>query len=274
VFACSCAYITDDDFLKNSNNDLHNTFGEGVTNSTLLSSRFKASAETNLNSKIASADESDMYILREENYSITDEQDNKRIAIYFPQFEHSKRNTMLFKVNGCIKAVAMEVLQEFSSFDNLDIEVTYSVECNSAHFFSVKFIVQSFHVVQAYPLIRCKTIVIDMNTGEKLALNDIVIINQEFVDIFFERFENIRQYDNHCELREKSIEAYVKEWTTFDALLTCDEKTNVDYCSYLTDEYLVICIHVPFQIGSYALYGARLEDIQMFLTHTVNTDVA
>jgi hypothetical protein len=152
----------------------------------------------------------------------------------------------------------------------MNVVISYSVTLATDSILSIRFIVKSFSEFQAYPLVRIKTINIDLNTGKRLTLKGIININSGFVDTFFDYFRNQKDYKETIEEQAiNSIERYVMEITTIDALITCDEPQNIDFCSYLTEDSLGISIGVPHSGGSYTFYESTYLNISKWLIRDI-----
>ena len=212
--------------------------------------------------------------LIEDSYVLNDDEKEIYIDIRYPQLaESTASDELIEQINYLIKETALTILSEYSSLDNAQIKVTYDTKCNNDNFISVLFNVNSVVGVQAYPRILCRTVTIDLQTGEQLRLNDMVKVNQEFVDTFFEIATNVRAYSE--EWSKESLEAInksAKESTTLKALTSSDRTTNPDYCSYITDHSLGICVGVPYAIGSYAIYEAEFKDIEEYMKEILLQD--
>ena len=198
------------------------------------------------------------YEVVESRFVDNDAANDMAISINYPQINKLKNAKMEQYINEQIENLALSVLNDFVSLQKMNIETTYSVTFASNNIISIMFIVRSFHETQAYPLTRVKTLNIDVLTGERIKLKDIVRIDTNFVDSFSEIFKNQRKYE-HGQSAEL-IDDYIKDFISLEGFFTCDEDYNVDYCSYLTDDSIVISIAVPHSGGSYTFYEAKYSD--------------
>ena len=100
---------------------------------------------------------------------------------------------------------------------------------------------------------------LSLETGEKIKLSDIVNLNSEFIDSFFDKF----QLDSEFYSTEigHSIEEDIKAKISHELLLKADNGSYSEVCSFLTEDSLVISFQVRYAVGSYALYKANYSDI-------------
>ena len=204
------------------------------------------------------------YDVVECSYAETDVATEKSIHIKYPKIVNLNNHAIEQNVNSQIADLALSALNEFTSLDKMTIGTEYQVTLKSNSLLSVRFIVSSFHKIQAYPLIRVKTINIDVSTGKKLKLDDIVNVDSNFKNAFFDVFKNNRKYEAPVDDEFYGlINDYVKGIVSVNNLKACDEKLNDDFHSYLTTDSVGISIAVPHSGGSYALYEAKYSDVPL-----------
>ena len=200
----------------------------------------------------------------ERTYTDDDVSVEKQIRITYPEIEAVENVETIQKLNQDIKGLALGVLTEFSSLNEMNIDVKYLPVACTDELFSVCFIVKTFHKAQAYPLIRIKTLNVDATTGEKLKLKDIIDIDNLTSDNFFHYFDNITPYEEDVIMVRKQVDEYVEDYLNrlFEIVQTCDDDDNVECHSYLTKDSVIISISVPHAIGSYALYEASYDSLR------------
>ncbi|WP_313585063.1 hypothetical protein [Lacrimispora sp.] len=208
-------------------------------------------------------DLNDNYRIVESIYTDNNETANQFVDIKYPQICGLGNNHVEQSINDQIKTTALEVLDEFTTLDEMEISVKYSLDISSPSYLSLHFIRKSFHSAQAYPLIRIIALNFDIDSGEKIILKDVISIDDNFVKSFFHNFQLQGSYES---LDEKNIiNKYVSEVISIEKFYACDEDLFSDCQSYFTDNSLFISIAVPYSAGSYAVYEAKFTDINELL---------
>jgi len=90
------------------------------------------------------------YRITEDTFTDYDDTISQYIEIVYPQLKGLESEAIEQIVNEEVRRTAFEVLRWFSSFDNMEIEVSNTITYASADVFSVHFVTKSFHSVQAY----------------------------------------------------------------------------------------------------------------------------
>lgn len=193
----------------------------------------------------------------------------KGFSIYYPQIENLGDEELELDINNKIKECAMKHTRKASPKEGVQT-ATYSVALENEHFISIHFETTSFVEHQLYPLIRSKTITIDLKTGKVLKLNDIIDIDDSLKREFFNLFTNTKNYQFKENSDKSIIYEHVDEYVynvvnEYNLLIKSDEDNEPDVCSYITEDSLVISIAVPKVIGSYALYEAKYKDLKKWL---------
>ena len=211
----------------------------------------KLEKDTNANYKIVE------FVYTENNETL-----NQLINIKYPQIVGVGDSDIERSINNQLKAAALSVLNEFTTLEDMNINVTYSLD-NSSRVLSVHFIRKSFHSAQAYPLVRIIALSFEIDSGKRIMLKDVINIDENFGEIFFCKFKLQENYES---LDDKDvINRYVSKIISIEKFNLCGEDLNSDCQSYVTDGALFISIAVPHSLGSYALYEAEFSDIKDIL---------
>jgi hypothetical protein len=154
------------------------------------------------------------YQFSEISYILVDSANNVNINILYPQIEDLSDKNLEQKINETINSYALLLFHRFKEDifrGNIEIEIEtiYAISRNTKDIISIDFTMMFFQLYQIHPWIGKKTLNIDMTTGEKLKLKDLVNISDDFVDIFFDNFKNCRKYPP--ESAEETIEMVDKE---------------------------------------------------------------
>lgn len=171
-------------------------------------------------------------------------------------------------INGQIQAKSLAILDDFTAFDNMTITSSWEVSLLTENIFSIKGIENSFHKVQAYPLVRFNSLIFDLSSGNRLGLEDIVYYERISLETFFDYFQNISTYDS--EENKILADNYVRELLNAGVLSKCDNDSYNDCHSYLTRDSLVISFAVPTSSGSYALYESKFSTLTELLKVTLS----
>lgn len=206
------------------------------------------------------------YTIKEETY--TEETENKYIEIKYPTIAGLDNDDTQKLINEHIKNKAFEVLKDFSSLDNMDIRTTYSIELSNSKSLSILYTASSFHSSQAYPLICNDTLNIEVDTGKTMTFEDVLKIDDNFINIFTEKFENISEYNSGED--EVRVNKYIAEMISYDMFINNVEGSFPEISVYLTEDSLVISIAVPYAAGSFALYSAKYSDLTEYLNVDIN----
>lgn len=188
---------------------------------------------------------------------------NRHIKITYPQLSDLKNIDVQQSINDTIESLALEILKQFTTLDEMEIEVKYSITHSTSDMLSLCFVAESFHSVQAYPLVRISTATFSIESGDNIKLSNIININNDFIRTFFNNFHLVSQYSSIEE--ENTVNEYVSGILSQDIFLTSDEGLNSEIHCFLKDNSLVISIAVPHSIGSYVLYEAEFIKIKEFL---------
>ena len=204
------------------------------------------------------------YEIEEINYSDIDETINKRINIAYPQIRNLGNDVIEKAICVQIEAIALGLLDTFTSLDNIEMDVGYSITYASADIISIHFVLEYFGWPMAHPWIHSESINIWIESGERFGLADILDINEKFMASFFDIFEAAREYNSE-ETENFIMEAIRKHPDYLESLASTDGRDYVGVCGYLTEDSIVISVEVEYAIGSYFLFEASYSDLEEFL---------
>jgi len=193
---------------------------------------------------------------------------NQKISIVYPQISNLKNMDVEQLLNDSLESLALEVLEQFTTLDEMEVNVTYTITYSTSDILSLYFVANSFHPAQAYPLIRILAVTFSTRSGEIIDFDKIMDINEEFVNSFFDNFQLYSKYDSVEEANV--INEYVSGILSREVLSISDEGLNSEIQGFLTKNSLIISIAVPYSIGSYAFYEAEYSEIKNFLKMDLN----
>jgi len=201
------------------------------------------------------------------SYEITDcqyldigEADNQSITISYPQIENLSDEKVQETINTQLREIAFRVLGSFDGFDDMDVNVNYTIRRASCCVLSVHFVWTSFHVLQAYPLILSYSANFSLNSGDRLKLLDIVTLDENTISDFMEIFtlQEGRYTEDTIDLVNRQIELSA---LSMENLLLADGDYYTAISSLITDNSLIISVEVIKALGSYVLYEAQLSKL-------------
>lgn len=207
------------------------------------------------------------YTIVETVYEDNIDATNQKISISYPQVSGHKNIDIERLVNNSIEISALEILEQFTTLDEMEVKVTYSITNSTSDILSLYFVVESFHPAQPYPLIRISAVTFSIESGDVIELTKIIDINDDFVDSFF---NNFHLYNKHNSIEEDVVNEYVSSILSQESFLISGEGLNSEIHSFITDDSLIISIAVPHSIGSYVFYEAKYSEIKDFLKIDMN----
>ena len=195
-------------------------------------------------------------------YAITDmiySRNNGSVSITYPQISGMENDSAELKINNSIKTLALEVLGEFTSLDEMEIEVTYTITYCASDMMSLYFVVGSSHHAQAYPLVRVSSATYYCESGNSIELSEMVDISDDFITSFFDDSRICNDY--YSDDDKKTVNEYVHSILSTDELAHSASGLCSEVHGFLTDDSLIISVSVPKVMGSYVLYEAKYEEI-------------
>ena len=193
---------------------------------------------------------------------------NQKVSIIYPQISNIKNIDVEQLINNSIESLALEILEQFTTLDEMEVSVTYVITHSASDMLSLYFVVDSFHPAQAYPLIRVSAVTFSIESGDVIKLAKMIDVNGDFINSFFDSFHLYSKYNSVGE--ENVVNEYVAGILSQQSLLSSDEGLNSEIHSFLTDNSLIISIAVPHAIGSYVFYEAEYPKIKDFLRMDIN----
>jgi hypothetical protein len=218
----------------------------------------EASLETEHSNFSSSSQNYTKYQLTEDVYY------HEEVTINYPQVIITDNSDLQGRVNDLIKG---DVLYDFTNGvdEDLNLELDYDIQLNSPGLLSIRYSGVGYQKDASYPNNWYFTTNINMKTGEKVLLSDLVTIDEAFIELF--KNAQYINTDNNNELQE-AVNEYINNIDThelIDALTHSDIRSAVEnpshVYSYMTEESLVISIGVPHALGDHAEFQIDLKDI-------------
>jgi hypothetical protein len=155
--------------------------------------------------------------------------------VAYPQFpEYSQ------KVNQAIKKAAYPILNDFPDGGeyNVDCRIRYEVKLKSKTIISIAFDGSTYWYGAAHPISEYHTVNVDLQTGKRIRLSDVININKENVLFLLEHNRNDVSANW---LAEEVRDRYCNDELGVRRIADADSDELVDSVfSYFTPEVLVI----------------------------------
>ena len=195
------------------------------------------------------------------------------VQIDYPQIRDFSDQTKEAVINKLIKDEALKILQYYQSEEaNFNLEIAFNVTWQSKELLSVQYTGISYAEGAAYPNKLFYTTNINLMSGEKIKLTDVVFIDRAFID----RFKDGELVSGEEAVRDElkaALQDYLSAMTA-DDLIALFHKADfsgdsgetgfalAESYSYFAEDSLGISIAVPYALGDYALYELKYSDIE------------
>ena len=195
------------------------------------------------------------------------------VQIDYPQIRDFSDQTKEAVINKLIKDEALKILLYYQSEEaNFNLEIAFNVTWQSKELLSVQYTGISYAEGAAYPNKLFYTTNINLMSGEKIKLADVVFIDRAFID----RFKDGELVSGEEAVRDElkaALQDYLSAMTA-DDLIALFHKADfsgdsgetgfalAESYSYFAEDSLGISIAVPYALGDYALYELKYSDIE------------
>ena len=195
------------------------------------------------------------------------------VQIDYPQIRDFGDQTKEAAINKLIKDEALKILQYYQSEEaEFNLEIAFSVTWQSKGLLSVQYTGIGYTEGAAYPNKFFCTTNINLMSGEKIKLTDVVFIDRAFID----RFRDGELVSGEEAVRDElkaALQGYLSAMTA-DDLIALFHKVDfsgdtgetgfalAESYSYFAEDSLGISIGVPHGLGDYALYELKYSDIE------------
>jgi hypothetical protein len=221
----------------------------------------KASATDNQINKYETGSNETKYKISEKTY----QKRNSKLEckIKYPQIfglsDHDKQK----KINNTLKEEALKALRYYREWEgSLDLDIEYKVVLKKTNVLSIQYSGMGLVSTAAHPNNLFYTTNINIRTGKRVRLIDIVKIDKDFANEFFTgEFKALwpQQDDSLQYLSNEEIQQDFEEADSLDNIGT-DKQSDV--FSYLTNDSLGISISVAHAIGDHAEFEIKYRDLK------------
>ena len=150
------------------------------------------------------------------------------------------------KINALIEREAVSIF-DFSYYgdsENLKLDIDYKIAYMDEEIISIIFKGYGDRKYSNHPTYRFYTLNIDLETGEKLVLSDIVDVDAVINDLNEKNYSFVMY-----ETPTVSERYYINDYVEFDKLYFCDSGNSV--YSYVTKDGIGLSIPVSHAIGDH-----------------------
>ena len=201
----------------------------------------------------------DSYNISDNNYKDQD------VDISYPSIEGMRDILLQKKINKQLMTESVRELQKFriNGLDAKDLylRINYKISYQSSNFLSVIYEGDVYLKGAPYPRSTFTTINIDLDSGERLALCDMVNIDSDFI----QNVKNTLRFygENNKEHRviyERTLEYSDDDFT--DVFMGADMASGSDCYSYFTDESLGLRFSTSHNAGDYYVIEIKLDNMK------------
>ncbi|MHC1681592.1 MAG: DUF4163 domain-containing protein [Clostridiaceae bacterium] len=226
-------------------------------NQSVLKLSTEKSDSTNLNKTNLNSEYNHSYELISSLYSIDD------IHIKYPQLINLGDKNKQSIINDLIKTDALKVLNYYkNSTHDLTLEIDYTIKRQDLNILSLQYSGIGYIKGAAHPNNLLYTTNININTGKKLRLKDIVNIDKNLISKFINGdLKPLNPYVDYT-LSNFSTEELLKTFENADSLSNTGSENYSDVFSYLTKDSLGISMNVSHAVGDHTEFEIKLKDIK------------
>ncbi|WP_239617474.1 hypothetical protein [Cohnella mopanensis] len=200
---------------------------------------------------------------------------NQEVTVNYPQIAGLGNRDREQAINYTLKNEALKVPMLYADDDkNVHLEMNYAIKEQTSNRLSVIYSGMGVVPDAAYPTNLLYTTNMDILTGKRLSLPDIVDIDAGFIETF--KNGEYKPYDPELEIGqeikewigEQSDEAWIAAFEQADDL---SDKNAMSVYSYLTDDALGISFNVPHALGDHAEVEIPYKELKGSLHESIDS---
>ncbi|HEX9061681.1 MAG TPA: hypothetical protein VF941_15980 [Clostridia bacterium] len=167
------------------------------------------------------------------------------------------------QINNILKDEALKVFRYYDNSDGiLELNISYKIVLMDKDILSIQYSGIGYVSTAAHPNNLFYTTNINMRTGNKLRLNDIINIDKDFAEKFISgKFKALEPHKNEA-IKHLSIETILAYFKEADSLDNTGSNKQSDVFSYLTPDSLGISISISHSTGDHAEFEIKYKDIK------------
>ncbi|WP_127529794.1 polysaccharide deacetylase family protein [Paenibacillus kobensis] len=210
------------------------------------------------------------------DYNITEaDYTSGNMSIKYPQITGLDDAGRQNKINELIRNESLKVLHYYTDPgnqgipDNLDLDITYQIALKDANRLSIQYAGLGDVAGAAHPNNLFYTTNIDLANGTKLRLNDVVVIDEHFIDKLWNGQFTVPE---HTAASKSDIVDALKMWSKSELLQQFNHSDSLDEIgtasqsdifSYFTKDSVGISIPVSHALGDHAEFEIKYSDLEL-----------
>lgn len=202
------------------------------------------------------------------NYKITELNDSKsddklNYNIKYPQISGLSDNDKQKKINSTLKGEALKVLKYYENpYGSVELNIDYEIVLKNTNILSIQYSGLGSVSNAAHPNSLFFTTNINIKTGDRLRLKDIVIIDKNFANKFLNGGFKALWPEHSKVLENFTIEKIQERFKEADSLDNIGTEKQSDVYSYFTTDSLGISISVGHAMGDHAEFEIKYQDMK------------
>lgn len=167
------------------------------------------------------------------------------------------------EINNTLKDGALKVFKYYDNSDGLlELNISYKIVLMDKNILSIQYSGIGYVSTAAHPNNLFYTTNINIKTGNRLRLNDIINIDKDFAEKFMSgKFKALDPQKNEA-IKHLSAETIFDYFKEADSLDNTGSNKQSDAFSYLTPDSLGISISVSHSTGDHAEFEIKYKDIK------------
>lgn len=205
---------------------------------------------------------------KEANYSVTGlehslSDNDLKYEIKYPQISGLSDNDRQKKINNILKDEAIKVLKYYEEpYGSVELSIDYKVVMKNPNVLSIQYTGLGSVSNAAHPNSLFFTTNINIKTGDRLRLKDIMGIDTNFTNKFLNgSFKALRPEHNEV-LRNFTIKEIEENFNEADSLDNIGTEKQSDVFSYFTSDAFGISISVGRALGDHAEFEINYKEIE------------
>lgn len=187
-------------------------------------------------------------------------EDKLKYNIKYPQISRLNDKDKERRINSILKNEALKVLKYYqNSYGSVEINIDYEVVLKKPNILSIQYWGVGNVSNAAHPNSLFFTTNINIKTGDRLRLKDVVNIDNNFAHMFLNGEFTALQPEQSYTLKHLSIKDVQDDLNEADSLDNIGTEKQSDVFSYFTNDSLGISINVGHALGGHAEFEIKYQ---------------
>lgn len=203
--------------------------------------------------------QSNVYEVTRETYA------DRAITIHYPQISKMNDAGKQRRLNQILKSEALSVLQDYGTGDleKLTVKLDYVIGRQNSELLSVQFTGSRFMKGTPYPTALIQSVNLEMQAGRKLRLQDIVQVDDKFVQAMKKGRINYAAADVTFEKLKLDNNKLLKAFGQADSAVTSENPERA--FSYFTNDGMGISLSVIHALGDHVEFELPMVNLSSFI---------